>query len=61
MDDVGGEVIGGFNIDSFQIGNYQVTSFSVDFHGVCPKCRTQQHYEDGLGQRDKRPNTDNSF
>lgn len=42
IDDVEGSVLGGFNIDSFEIGDYQVTDFSVDFHGVCPKCRAQQ-------------------
>ncbi len=43
IDDVGGKVLGDFNVDSFEIGDYQVTGFSVDFHGVCPKCRAQQH------------------
>ena len=43
IDDVRGKVFGDFNIDSFEIGDYQVTGFGVDFHGVCPKCRAQQH------------------
>ena len=43
VDDVGGELLGGFNIESFEIGGYKVTGFIVDFHGLCPKCRAQQH------------------
>jgi Fur family peroxide stress response transcriptional regulator len=43
IDDVGLERLGGFNVDSFELGDYQLTGFSVDFHGVCPRCRAKGH------------------
>lgn len=43
IDDVGLEMLGGFNVESFEIGDYQLTGFSVDFHGLCQRCRARQH------------------
>ena len=43
IDDVGLEKLGGFNVDSFELNDYQLTGFSVDFHGVCPRCRAKGH------------------